>query len=150
MKKEPTDFGRGKSPRSQRRYDKRRCKNPNCRTEPEYEPHDARQKFCCAQCGSDYFNDQRKGENATKYLDIDYLKRYNKTLEQMFAKAADDKGYCCLHKGYYKYEGVDLSMLTKIRINKDTGAEIHWLFDYGVEQHSGNKDFYIIHKKQKP
>jgi hypothetical protein len=149
MKKETIDFDLVKPVRSKRRYAKRHCKNPNCQHEPVFTPHDSRQVFCCSQCATNFFNDQRKKHDEGKFLDVKYLKHYDVTLAKMYSKGVDSKGYCCLHVAYFKYEGLDLTMLVKERRNGDTGSTIRWFFDFGIEQHNTDKDFFIIHKKQK-
>jgi hypothetical protein len=147
MKKQNIYFIIHKPVRSQRRYTKRNCKNPGCQHEPEFAPHDARQEFCCVQCRTNYFNDLRKMLNETQFSDLKYLKQYEKILTTMYVKTVDDKGYCCVHIRFFKWEGFDLTMLTKERVNTDTGGKIRWFFNFGVERHPTDSNFLIIHKK---
>jgi hypothetical protein len=57
---------------SNRRYPLKNCANPDCDLQPEFYPHDRRQKFCSAQCRTNYFNDKRsyKEKSLQTYLKL--------------------------------------------------------------------------------
>ncbi len=143
-----SNFYGPKPPRSNRRYKKRLCKNPECEFEHEFIPHRSDQLYCCYQCKVNFNNDLRKVLRDGKFSDVKVQKEIDRKLGKVFKGPMNKNGQCVIPMAYFVCEGIDLTMSVKDRINIKTGRTIRWFFSYGIEAHPDNKDYFIIHKKQ--
>lgn len=136
-------------PFSSRRYPERDCENPECIFNGSFMPHDRRQKFCCAQCRVNYYNDKRSEENKTVFLDVKHLKNTDRVLHKIYMKYVEKNGYCAVRKEIFHYEGINVMLLVQEWQTKTTGAKVKGYFRYGIELSVEDNNFFIIHKLKK-
>ncbi len=132
--------------RSGRTYQQRICKNPNCMHGRNYIPHDARQEWCCTPCGVDANNDIRREKNRTKFLPEKQLRAYDKLLGKLYRKYVENE-YCQVYKFIIQHEEIDISLCVQQETNLVTGKPIRWFYEFGLELHPEDNNFFIIHKK---
>ncbi len=131
---------------SQRVYPEKKCANPNCSFGGTFEPHDKRQAFCRPQCRINFHNDMRHKENKGVFEDVKRLKDINRNLALLYSKYVNKNGYCAVRKELLHFLEIDVMLLTRELVNKVTGRKVKKIFNYGIELHPDNHDYYIIHK----
>ena len=132
--------------RSKRRYPAIPCPNPLCINDGIFEPHDRRQKFCETQCRINYNNDIRYQENNTTFINEKNLRRIENSLRKIYNTYVGDNGYCVVPKGIFQYEKIDVMLLIQEFKSDLTGQKVKWYYDYGIELHPDDADYYIIYK----
>ena len=132
--------------RSKRRYPAIPCPNPLCINGGIFEPHDKRQKYCETQCRVNHMNDIRYLENQTTFADEKNLRRIEKSLAKIYGKYVNKDGYCVVLKEIFYYEEIDVMLLVQELKNDLTGQKVKWYYDYGIELHPDDANYYIIHK----
>lgn len=131
---------------SKRRYPEQVCANPNCINGGFFEPHDRRQKYCEPQCRYNYHNDVKYEENATKYINEKKIRAIEKKLAKIYLRHVDVNGYCVVNKLIFYHEDIDVMLLVTELRSKETGGTIKWYYEYGIEIHPKDSNYYIIHK----
>ncbi len=134
--------------RSKRKYPKKVCLNPYCEYEREFTPHDYRQNYCCAQCRINFHNDQRRLNSISTFSEEKLLRQIDSKLRKLYRRYFNGKA-CMVHKAYFAHEEIDLSyLLTQEKVSDSLGY-IRWLYQYGTQLDVNNKDYFIIHKRNK-
>ena len=131
---------------SNRIYPLRPCLNPACISGGSFIPHRRNQMFCCEQCRVNYNKDKRHLENTTIFLRAKKLIAIDKKLSMLYVKYADSQGYCTVMKEIFYHEGIDVMLLVKEMLNKETKNKVKAYFRYAIELHPQNPNYYIIHK----
>jgi hypothetical protein len=130
---------------SNRRYPLKKC--ANCLCGNQFIPTDARQLYCCGQCGIDARNDRRKELNSTRFLDEKKLRNYDLILEKLYSKMEK-----------LKLESITIQDLTLAGIDDDTllvemakneKNAILWIYDYGTTPASQGLPHIKICKRRK-
>ncbi len=133
--------------RSNRTYPPRICKNPNCMHGRNYIPHDARQVWCCPPCGVDAYNDVRRALNLSRFQPEKHLREYDVKLGKLYELYLKDQ-YCAVHTFILQHERIDLSLCVEQQTNKTTGNPIRWYYQFGIEIHPSDNNFFIIQKRE--
>lgn len=133
--------------RSKRTYPQRICKNANCTHGKYYTPHDARQVWCCPPCGVEAYNDGRSKLNNSKFLPEKQLRIYDKLLGKLYAQY-EKNNHCLVHKLILQHEQLDPSLNVEQQTNTQTGQQVKWYYEFGIEIHPTSKEHFIIHKKE--
>ena len=132
--------------RSKRIYPERLCGNPQCIISPKFKPDDLRRKFCCKQCRVNYYNDQRRELDNNTFINAKRLKEIDNKLLKIYARYANEKGYCAVRKELFHYENIEVMLLVKELNNPTTGGKVKGFFRFGIELHPQDQNYYIIHK----
>ncbi len=133
--------------RSQRNYPQQVCKNLKCGHGKFFIPHDARQVWCCPPCGVEANNDIRREKNRTKFLPEKQLRIYDSILGRLYTKYVSNN-YCVVPLLIFKHEEIDLSLSVEQQTNTQTGQQVKWYYEFGIEIHPTSKEHFIIHKKE--
>ncbi len=134
----------GKQNKSNRTYAVRRCKNPTCDYGNEYTPTWFTQKFCCNQCRINFHNDQRRAKAAGSHSDKKLLEMTDKLLGEIKRKAT--VGGITINDALLRYDGVDIRLSVTQETNKESGNQIRWFYEFGLEYLPEEKR-YVIHQK---
>ena len=127
---------------SKRVYPPRKCKKPDCGL--MFTPTDKRQEFCMPQHRIDHNNDLRTvreqplkefGKKLAHNLEV--LKKIHSSLAAI--------GQTSFRLQLLQYEIYNFGSFTDKTINKDTGNEIEWIYNYGLEVKDHDKKTFIIH-----
>ena len=131
-----------------RSYPERPCPNPACISGGMFIPHRRNQVYCCEQCRINANNDKRSKENATVFGDAKKLIIIDKKLSRLYKQYATTKGYCAVMKQIFFHEDIDVMLLVKEMLIKDTNTKVKTYFRYAIELHPQDKNYFIIHKIQ--
>lgn len=136
----------GKQNKSNRTYPVRLCKNPICDYGNEYTPTWYTQKFCCTQCRVNFHNDQRRTKAGGTHSDKKLLEMTDKLLGEINRKATSSG--IRINDSLLKYDGVDIRLSVSQETNKQSGNQIRWFYEYGLE-FLPQENRYVIHQKSK-
>lgn len=125
---------------SNRIYPAQVCINPDCGE--EFYPHDRRQVFCCRQCRINYYNDQRRIENAERFGLEEVMRSADKVLEVL------------LDSNFFQDELISEETLQAFAIPMNIGTleenlltrrPIRWYHAYGLELVDKTGRLFTIH-----
>jgi predicted RNA-binding Zn-ribbon protein involved in translation (DUF1610 family) len=132
----------------QRVYPEKVCSNTiNCLSGGKYIPRDKRQTFCTPKCGENYRNDQRHLKNNREYANEKRLRIMDKKLERLFNHFLSGS-YAVVWIEFFRYEGIDFSLMVYESKNSSTNQSVRWFYRYGVERHPDKEDFFKIYKRK--
>lgn len=127
---------------SRRRYPPKNCKKPDC--SKLYIPTNKRQEFCCPQHRIDYNNDQRDLKELPFKLLSKKLAHNQAVLKRIYASLNVHKQNSFTIQ-LLQYDNYNFGFNTDRSVNTDTGNEIEWNYNYGLEGKDVVKKTFIIH-----
>lgn len=142
MKNELSGKQLTKKRESNRIYPPRECKNQDCRK--VFTPTDKRQEYCIPQHRIDYNNDLR----AVKEKPLKTLGKklaHNHAVLRKIHSSLVGNNQSSFSIQLLHYELYNFGICTDKSINKNTGNEIEWNYDYGIEVKDADKRSFIIH-----
>ena len=134
---------------SKRLYKEIACANPECDYGHYFTPHHRKQRFCCEQCKTNYYNDKRSNDNKRIYFNEKKLRLNDIKLARIYKKFVDKDGYCQVHREVIYYESIDVMLIIEELKNRETGGKVKRYYRYGIEIHPHDPNYYIIHKIEK-
>ncbi|MBK7307765.1 MAG: hypothetical protein IPN43_11395 [Chitinophagaceae bacterium] len=126
---------------SKRVYPKRNCKQCDC----EFEPHDAREVYCCEQHRIDYNNDLRRLKDAP-LKDLNGRIVNNEKILKKFYETLIGLNQESLSIDFLILDKYDFNVPCETSINK-VGNKIEWQLSYGLEGVDEKKRLFKIHKR---
>lgn len=132
--------------RSKRTYPESDCANLKCEHGKKFIPHDRRQKFCCPLCKSSNGNDRRRELILTKYSQEKQLRLIDLKLGKLYFQYLI-RDACLVHKDIFNHEQIDLRFSVEQSTNIYTNEQVKWYYEFGVELHYNDNNFFIIHKR---
>jgi hypothetical protein len=127
---------------SKRIYKEKKCANPACAR--KFAPHDKRQRYCEAQCRTNFHNDKIQNLNTGRYAREKAMRACDAILE-MLSKSS-----------FYKNENISEEIIAAFHVdpmtgtlvqNAETGEPIFWFHSYGLEMVDHRKTLYTIHSR---
>lgn len=127
---------------SNRVYPPKKCKNPACGK--MFTPTSKRQEYCIPQHRIDYNNDLRAVKDQPYKLHGKKLAHNLAVLKKIHLSLAANN-QITFSIQLLQYELYNFGICTGRSINKDTGNEIEWNYNYGIEVKNSNEKTFIIH-----
>lgn len=114
---------------SNRTYPIKRCANPACQIRHYFYPHDRRQKFCSAQCRSDFFNDKRSLKEKSLQAHLKKAEEQDQKLHVLYSHLGYDSSP--VEEFMIDLFNIDYTVAKKEKL-LSSSKEIWWFNSYGV------------------
>ena len=127
---------------SNRVYPPRKCKKPDC--DVTFTPTSKKHVYCIPQHRIDYNNDRRD----IKELPLKILGKkltYNKEILEKIYNSLAANNQTSFSIQILQYELYHFGMYTDKAVNQETGNQIEWVYNYGLEGKDAVKKTFIIH-----
>lgn len=136
------EIAQSKRRQSNRVYHPRKCKKPECGK--IFTPTDKRQEYCVSQHRIDHNNDLRAVKDQPLKL-LGKKLAYNLAVLKKIQLSLEANNQTTFSIQLLQYELYNFGFYSDKSINKNTGNEIEWNYDYGIEVKEADKKTFIIH-----
>jgi hypothetical protein len=127
---------------SNRVYPRRNCKKPSCNV--EFIPTSKKQVYCIPQHRIDHNNDQRTSKDKLPNAHVKKLAHNQEVLKKIYNRLAFNN-QDSFSIQLLQYELYNFGIHTGRSINEQSGNEIEWAYQYGIEPKDAATKTFIIH-----